>query len=399
MDMDIETNSRPNLNSDFWKQRIKPDEEIAKEDERRWAVVKPFFDARGVENDHLNSYNNFVKDIHEMFEVEPFEVEPEEAASKGKTVVVSFGEVEFSTKPEVEPTDRVIEPPEGHRPGFGSAGTQAADSHHTEGNGNLEGDGLEEDNNLNPPKISEQPRGIDDPPTNVGMENDPEADGPSKSEEGEDMDAKEVNNGETCNSTPNLRLLPVEARMRGITYSSPIYVKLIVQTISQVQDPKPSKIKSKVLPQSLLSTMRSTVTHTREERVLLGRIPVMVKSSLCHLYRSDSKNSSELPVKGDCCLDPGGYFIIKGSEKVIVAQEERKLQQLWVSYNQKIGAWTASCTTKRKGFTTQFKAYTTYVKLAVPPQKGALPLITVSLYGIKEVPIGVLFSALGVTGK
>lgn len=53
------------------------DEDIAKEDEWRWAVAQTFFDHRSLVSDHINSYNNFVeKGIHEMFrEAEPFEVE------------------------------------------------------------------------------------------------------------------------------------------------------------------------------------------------------------------------------------------------------------------------------------------------------------------------------------
>ena len=41
--------------------------------------------------------------------------------------------------------------------------------------------------------------------------------------------------------------------------------------------------------------------------VLIGRIPVMVKSDLCWM------NGVE---KGDCDFDHGGYFLIKGAEKV-----------------------------------------------------------------------------------
>ena len=41
--------------------------------------------------------------------------------------------------------------------------------------------------------------------------------------------------------------------------------------------------------------------------VLIGRIPVMVKSDLCWM------NGVE---KADCDFDHGGYFLIKGAEKV-----------------------------------------------------------------------------------
>lgn len=56
-----------------------------------------------------------------------------------------------------------------------------------------------------------------------------------------------------------------------------------------------------------------------EVMVFLGRIPVMIRSSFCQLKGlSDSeivKNAKE------CTFDQGGYFIINGGEKVIIANE------------------------------------------------------------------------------
>ena len=43
----------------------------------------------------------------------------------------------------------------------------------------------------------------------------------------------------------------------------------------------------------------------KTQDIPIGRIPVMVKSVLC--------NSTE---KGECAFDQGGYFVIKGAEKV-----------------------------------------------------------------------------------
>ena len=41
--------------------------------------------------------------------------------------------------------------------------------------------------------------------------------------------------------------------------------------------------------------------------VIVGRIPVMVKSDICWMSQAE---------KGDCEFDHGGYFIVKGAEKV-----------------------------------------------------------------------------------
>ncbi|CAM6105763.1 unnamed protein product [Calypogeia fissa] len=448
MEMEIDSLPLPFTSgqTDFRFERIRLDEDIAKEDEWRWAVAQAFFDHRGLVADHIDSYNRFVeKGIHEMFrEAEPFEVEPDGEASIQKKAVVSFGGVELSTKPEVETEDRAMQPrkaPEdsdgkkygdyGAGKGKGlsmnwltnadeagpssrenrdiaSGGAGSSEGHQKgKSNGDHVTNESDEDDD-DPPKISQETCGIDDPRKNEAMKEDLEQNGDCKSGESDDADVDDFTQGKTGpvapkfpqfskprTGKPNLRLLPVEARVRGLTYSSPIYVKVIVKTTTQVSEPPPTK-KSKSSSSSS-SSRRKSVTDTRESRVLLGRIPVMVKSSLCHL--SDSHSSPE-PLKGDCSLDSGGYFIIKGSEKVIVAQEERNLQRLWVSCMN--GVWTASCTSRRKGFS-QYNYHKTTVKLTVPKKTGstgpggALPLITVSLTGVEALPIGVLYCALGVS--
>ena len=59
--------------------------------------------------------------------------------------------------------------------------------------------------------------------------------------------------------------------------------------------------------------MDQIVLQSMTETVCIGRIPIMVKSQYCHLSGlSDEKKKG----KEDCAFDLGGYFIIKGSEKV-----------------------------------------------------------------------------------
>ncbi|MCS7110400.1 MAG: DNA-directed RNA polymerase subunit B [Candidatus Caldarchaeum sp.] len=88
-------------------------------------------------------------------------------------------------------------------------------------------------------------------------------------------------------------LYPWEARLRNLTYEAPIYVKMSISL-----DGKP-------LAQS--------------ENVWIGNIPVMVKSDICPLSKM---SHDELLAHGEDPQDPGGYFIINGSERVIVAIED-----------------------------------------------------------------------------
>ena len=48
-------------------------------------------------------------------------------------------------------------------------------------------------------------------------------------------------------------------------------------------------------------------------QVLIGRIPIMLRSRKCWLR---GKSDRELEEVKECPYDPGGYFIVKGVEKV-----------------------------------------------------------------------------------
>lgn len=53
--------------------------------------------------------------------------------------------------------------------------------------------------------------------------------------------------------------------------------------------------------------LQKEVKSEDNRSIIIGRIPVMVKSDLCWMNKVE---------KGDCDFDHGGYFIIKGAEKV-----------------------------------------------------------------------------------
>ncbi len=53
--------------------------------------------------------------------------------------------------------------------------------------------------------------------------------------------------------------------------------------------------------------------------VCIGRMPLMLRCDRCVLY---GKSEQQLAKLGECPLDPGGYFVIRGTEKVILIQEQ-----------------------------------------------------------------------------
>ena len=57
----------------------------------------------------------------------------------------------------------------------------------------------------------------------------------------------------------------------------------------------------------------------KREKVFLGKVPVMLRSKFCQLKKLNE--FQRVRDAKDCSYDQGGYFIINGSEKVIVAQE------------------------------------------------------------------------------
>ena len=92
-------------------------------------------------------------------------------------------------------------------------------------------------------------------------------------------------------------LWPNEARLRNLTYAAPLYVD-IKKTVQRDNEPaKEDKI----------------------EKVHIGDIPIMLRSAYCLLSDMTDRDLGEL---NECPLDPGGYFIINGSEKVLIAQEK-----------------------------------------------------------------------------
>ncbi len=87
-------------------------------------------------------------------------------------------------------------------------------------------------------------------------------------------------------------IYPMEARFRNLTYAAPISLEM-----------------TPIIDGRELET----------ELVLIGDLPVMLKSKLCVLSQLLPE---ELIGHGEDPNDPGGYFIVNGSERVIVALED-----------------------------------------------------------------------------
>lgn len=84
--------------------------------------------------------------------------------------------------------------------------------------------------------------------------------------------------------------------------------------------------------------------------VPIGRIPIMLRSSNCVLT---GKSPKELATLNECPIDPGGYFIVRGVEKVILIQEQLSKNRMIVDVDRKgaVGCSVTSSTHERKSRT------------------------------------------------
>jgi len=100
-------------------------------------------------------------------------------------------------------------------------------------------------------------------------------------------------------------ILPIDARLRDLTYSAPIFLEITIK--------------------------RGNETESQE--VEIGKIPIIVKSKYCHLYGLDKNKLIE---KYNDPLDPGSYFIINGNDRIIVMIEDLAPNQAFIETKPKL---------------------------------------------------------------
>ena len=151
-------------------------------------------------------------------------------------------------------------------------------------------------------------------------------------------------------------IYPTEARLRKLSYSAPVYIEVSAH-INGVQ--------------------RESFT------TLLGNIPVMLKSKYCHL---NNLNKDELIKAGEDPDDPGGYFIINGTEKVLIIVEDLAANRFLVS-KEKIGAspFVGKIFSERGAF-----------KIPHTVERTKEGVFYLSFTRVKRVPIVMILKALGI---
>jgi DNA-directed RNA polymerase subunit B len=131
-------------------------------------------------------------------------------------------------------------------------------------------------------------------------------------------------------------ITPMEALIRNLTYASKAYF-IIDQYIATY---KIHREKNNIAYEQIEKK------YINRERVYIGDIPVMIKSKLCNLYQKSEKEQIEM---GFDPLDPGGYFIINGTERVLIGIEDLVPNKILVEVT-KAGDYTAKVFSAKKNY-------------------------------------------------
>ena len=148
-------------------------------------------------------------------------------------------------------------------------------------------------------------------------------------------------------------IYPMEARLRKISYTAPIYLEVSTY-INDVQ---------------------------RENFVAeVGKMPIMLKSKYCHL---NGLNRDDLIKKGEDAEDPGGYFIINGTERVIINIEDLSANNFMVER------------AKDKSLNGRFFAARGSYKIPHTFERKKDGIYYISFTRIKQIPLVIVLKAIG----
>lgn len=152
-------------------------------------------------------------------------------------------------------------------------------------------------------------------------------------------------------------IYPMEARLRKMTYAAPIFMKVSAH-INGVQ---------------------------REQfTTQVGSMPIMLRSSICHL---SGLAREQLIEKGEDPDEVGGYFIINGSEKVLISLEDLSQNKFLVEKaTSGISEYAGKLFSERGSF-----------KIPHTLEKTKDVIFHISFTRVKRIPVIIVIKALGMT--
>jgi len=148
-------------------------------------------------------------------------------------------------------------------------------------------------------------------------------------------------------------MTPALARLRKLTYSAPVFVELSAKYEGQ----------------------------SDSAEVEIGRIPVIVRSKACNTY---GMSKEELRENYMDPLDPGGYFIINGNERVIVMSEDLAPNQPFIEEG-------------RLGLTLRLFSERGSYRIPTTISETSEGILEVTFSRLRNIPVIVILKALGMT--
>jgi DNA-directed RNA polymerase II subunit RPB2 len=172
-------------------------------------------------------------------------------------------------------------------------------------------------------------------------------------------------------------MLPQEAKLRNFTYASTMYVDLniqyVVRNTEKMDSPK--------------------IINTTLSKINIGKMPIMLKSAICVLTQNRHISND---YTGECPMDCGGYFIIKGSEKTVLGQERAAENRVYCFDGKNTTKWNWFAEIKS---VPDFKCISPkQIEMMIASKNNGFGnAIYVSIPRIKQpIELFVLFRALGV---
>jgi len=174
-------------------------------------------------------------------------------------------------------------------------------------------------------------------------------------------------------------LFPGDARLRNLTYCAPLFIDVCEQKIVTNEYGE-----------------ESVIHEERRGKILLGKVPIMLKTQYCMLVQYNSQN--DLCALNECTYDQGGYFIINGSEKVLIAQEKMANNQVYV-FDRKGGKFTFIAEIRSQTAQHGGPTSTLFVKMCSRANRtqgvSGQNILTQIPYIRQDIPMVIVFRAFG----
>ncbi len=183
---------------------------------------------------------------------------------------------------------------------------------------------------------------------------------------------------------------PLECRIRKLTYFSPIYMDFVIYRDDIPPEPG------------------QTHGSIEESSVHIGNLPIMVRSARCNLHPDHIAGTQDSPRKlspytsaddaeyhetllrkfGEDPMDPGGYFIINGTERVLISMEDLAPNRVTVEKNKKYAHETevAKIFSQKDGVRKP---------LNVEKRRDGMLMVKIPSAGTAAIPVVLLMRALG----